>query len=90
MALGGSIMVSYIRARAEGLGFECKVGLMQRPERVVFIGAAALFGTAFNAYVLRIIIGIVAILANITAIQRIVHIYKADQKRIKSDKQKTA
>jgi CDP-diacylglycerol--glycerol-3-phosphate 3-phosphatidyltransferase len=89
MALGGSIMVSYIRARAEGLGFECKVGLMQRPERVVFIGAAALFGTAFNAYVLRVVIGIVAILANLTAIHRLIHIYKTDQNRLKSKTRNT-
>jgi CDP-diacylglycerol--glycerol-3-phosphate 3-phosphatidyltransferase len=85
MALGGSIMVSYIRARAEGLGFECKVGWMQRPERVVFIGAGALLGTVFNAYALRIVIGIVAILANATAIQRLVHIYKSDNNQSKSD-----
>jgi CDP-diacylglycerol--glycerol-3-phosphate 3-phosphatidyltransferase len=84
MALGGSIMVSYIRARAEGLGFECKVGLMQRPERVVFIGAGALVGTVFSAYALRIVIGIVAILANVTAIHRLVHIYKADDSKSKS------
>ncbi|MEO8759450.1 MAG: CDP-alcohol phosphatidyltransferase family protein [Bacteroidia bacterium] len=42
MGLIGSIMVSYTRARAEGLGIECKGGLMQRPERVVTIGVAAL------------------------------------------------
>ena len=35
VALIGSLMVSYVRARAEGLGFDCKVGFMQRPERVV-------------------------------------------------------
>jgi len=40
-ALIGSIMVSYTRARAEGLGIDCSVGLMQRPERVVIIGVAA-------------------------------------------------
>jgi CDP-diacylglycerol--glycerol-3-phosphate 3-phosphatidyltransferase len=89
MALGGSIMVSYIRARAEGLGFECKVGLMQRPERVVFIGAGALFGTAFDVYVLRTVIGIVAILANSTAVHRLIYIYKADQDRVRSDTQNT-
>jgi len=42
VALIGSMMVSYIRARAEGLGIECKEGLMQRPERVVTIGLSAL------------------------------------------------
>lgn len=42
IALIGSMMVSYIRARAEGLGVECKAGLMQRPERVVTVGVAAI------------------------------------------------
>ena len=43
VALIGSMMVSYVRARAEGLGIECSVGMMQRPARVVTIGAAAMF-----------------------------------------------
>ena len=38
----GSILVSYVRARAEGLRVTCKVGLMQRPERIVLLGAGAL------------------------------------------------
>lgn len=42
LALIGSMMVSYTRARAEGLGIECKGGLMQRPERIVTIGVSAL------------------------------------------------
>lgn len=42
IALIGSMMVSYVRARAEGLGIECKGGLMQRPERVITIGLCAL------------------------------------------------
>lgn len=42
IALIGSMMVSYTRARAEGLGIECKDGLMQRPERVVTIGVSAI------------------------------------------------
>lgn len=42
MALIGSMMVSYTRARAEGLGIECKGGWMQRPERVITIGVSAL------------------------------------------------
>ncbi len=42
IALVGSIMVSYTRARAEGLGIPCKEGLMQRPERVITIGLSAL------------------------------------------------
>ena len=42
VALIGSMMVSYVRARAEGLGIECKGGLMQRPERIVLVGTSAL------------------------------------------------
>jgi phosphatidylglycerophosphate synthase len=42
IGLIGSMMVSYTRARAEGLGIECKDGLMQRPERVIIIGVSAL------------------------------------------------
>lgn len=42
IGLIGSMMVSYTRARAEGLGIECKGGLMQRPERVVLVGTTAL------------------------------------------------
>jgi CDP-diacylglycerol--glycerol-3-phosphate 3-phosphatidyltransferase len=42
VAMIGSVMVSYTRARAEGLGVDASVGLMQRPERIVIIGIAAL------------------------------------------------
>ena len=43
VALIGSVMVSYTRARAESLGIDCSVGMMQRPARVVTIGASAMF-----------------------------------------------
>ena len=42
LAMVGSLMVSYTRARAEALGIECDVGLMQRPERVVALGVGGL------------------------------------------------
>ena len=48
VALIGSLMVSYVRARAEGLGIECKVGFMQRPERVVLTSLGALFCGVFK------------------------------------------
>lgn len=49
LAMIGSIMVSYVRARAEGLGIPCSVGLMQRPERIVVVGTSALVcGIASN------------------------------------------
>ena len=49
IALIGSIMVSYTRARAEGLGIPCKEGLMQRPERVILIGISAI-ATGITGY----------------------------------------
>jgi len=77
MALGGSLMVSYTKARAEGLGFDCDVGLMQRAERVVLLGLGSLiFGLAWDGLVLDLIIIIVAVLTNLTAIQRIVWVYQ--------------
>jgi phosphatidylglycerophosphate synthase len=71
LALGGSMMVSYVRARSEGLGYDCKVGIMQRPERIVYIG----FSSLIHAYVLEVIIWMIAILANFTAIQRLYHVW---------------
>jgi len=51
IALIGSMMVSYVRARAEGLGIECKGGLMQRPERVVTIGLCAMLSGICSLYI---------------------------------------
>ena len=50
-ALSGSVMVSYTRARAEGLGISCSVGFMQRPIRIILIGFAALFTGIFNSII---------------------------------------
>lgn len=90
IAMGGSTMVSYVRARAESLGFEAKVGLMQRPERVVFIGFGAILDfklfslsifhvTDFPVTFLEIAVWLVAIFANYTAIDRLIHVYKQDK-----------
>jgi len=51
IGLIGSMMVSYTRARAEGLGIECKGGLMQRPERIVLIGVSALLCGIIAQYI---------------------------------------
>lgn len=76
-AMAGSLMVSYTRARAEVMGLDCRVGLMPRAERVVLIGLAALcFGDAWNGLVLKIVIGVLAVLTNVTAVQRIVWVYR--------------
>lgn len=94
IALIGSMMVSYTRARAEGLGIDCSVGLMQRPARVVTIGAAAMFCGIFYYFfgsvgpirlatsplivfetitIFTLPVTVVAVLSNITAIQRLNH-----------------
>ena len=77
LAMAGSLMISYTRARAEALGLDCRVGLMPRAERVVLIGGAALFfGAAWEGMVLKGVIVILAVLTNVTAFQRIVWVYK--------------
>jgi CDP-diacylglycerol--glycerol-3-phosphate 3-phosphatidyltransferase len=77
LALAGSLMVSYTRARAEALGLDCKVGMMQRAERVVLIGAASWwFGGDWGGIVLTGVLLVMAVLTNITAFQRIVWVYR--------------
>jgi CDP-diacylglycerol---glycerol-3-phosphate 3-phosphatidyltransferase len=51
IAMIGSLMVSYVRARAEGLGIECKGGLMQRPERILLIGVSAVLCGLLQNYI---------------------------------------
>jgi CDP-diacylglycerol--glycerol-3-phosphate 3-phosphatidyltransferase len=76
-AMVGSVMVSYVRARAEGLGIECKVGLMQRPERVVVTAITAMI-TGFTGNLWWVAGGmiLIAVLANITAFWRVAYCYK--------------
>lgn len=77
LAMGGSLMVSYTRARAEALGLDCRVGLMPRAERVVLLGAAALFfGLAWDGLVLKAAIIILAVTTIFTALQRIIWVYQ--------------
>jgi len=84
VALIGSVMVSYVRARAEGLDIECKVGLMQRPERVVVTAITAIIsGITSNLWWVAGGMIIIAVLANITAFWRIAHCYKELNKKDK-------
>ena len=69
-ALVGSLVTSYARARAEGLGLDCNVGILERPERVVLISAGCITGLLFPAMV------IIFVLSHITVIQRILHVQK--------------
>jgi CDP-diacylglycerol--glycerol-3-phosphate 3-phosphatidyltransferase len=74
----GAFMTSYTRARAESLGIDAKVGLLQRPERIVLLSAPqALFGLVFNGWVLAIITVILTVTAWITVVQRVAFVYTA-------------
>ncbi len=73
VALVGSFMVSYTRARAEGLGLECKVGWFERPERLALVIVAGLFGVG---PVMPGALLVLAILSFATATQRVVHVWK--------------
>jgi phosphatidylglycerophosphate synthase len=83
----GGLNVSYTRARAEGLGATCHVGLLQRPERYVILGFGTIFGAIFGhlagpafgqAYPLvAFTVILLALLVNFTALQRVVHVWRA-------------
>jgi CDP-diacylglycerol--glycerol-3-phosphate 3-phosphatidyltransferase len=73
VALVGSFMVSYTRARAEGLGVECKVGWFGRPERLMLLIVAGLFGVG---PVMPAALLLLVILSFSTAVQRVAHVWK--------------
>ena len=70
IALLGSIMVSYARARAEALGFECRVGLLTRLERVILIAVGLVVQRV------QLMLWAMAIFTNVTAIHRIYHVWR--------------
>ena len=67
-ATAGSVLVSYVKARAEGLGFTAKVGLLTRVERYIVLIPALIFNQPYLAVIL------IAVLGNITALQRIFYV----------------
>ncbi len=70
VVMTGSVMVSYTRARAESLIGTCKVGFMERPERVVLV----IIGALFNR--MAPVLWVIAVLSNITVIHRILYTYQ--------------
>jgi CDP-diacylglycerol--glycerol-3-phosphate 3-phosphatidyltransferase len=77
----GSYMVSYTRARAEGLGIECQIGIMQRAERLGLLALGSLLGSAFGAFdsVMIAVLMAIAIISNFTAFQRIYYVKKTEK-----------
>jgi len=82
LALVGSLMVSYTRARAEGLGEDCKVGIMERPERIAVIITGTVFTGLFTSLthndkwhgIFTAALWVLAVFTNVTAVQRILHV----------------
>jgi CDP-diacylglycerol--glycerol-3-phosphate 3-phosphatidyltransferase len=70
LSVTGSLLVSYVRARAEAVGFECKVGLMERPERIIVI----VLGLLINQVTLSL--WLLAVLTYVTVFQRLFHVLR--------------
>ena len=77
IALLGSLMVSYTKARAEGLGLECKTGLLARPERVILLAIGLIF-TSTGIWV----VALLAVFSNVTAVERILSIWRATRQAV--------
>ena len=75
VAMIGSVMVSYTRARAENVIPSCKVGFLERPERVVLIIIGAMFDR------MAPVLWLIAVLSNVTVIHRIAHTRQETRKR---------
>jgi CDP-diacylglycerol---glycerol-3-phosphate 3-phosphatidyltransferase len=77
VAILASVLVSYARARAEGLGLDCKVGIAQRAERILGLGiASVIFGAGPRALLLEGIVALLAVASLITVIQRFVYVHQ--------------
>jgi len=80
-AAAGSVLVSYVKARAEGLGFTAKVGILTRVERYFVLIPLLVFNQPFIAAL------VIAVLGNITALQRILHVRVQGRERMQKAKQ---
>lgn len=76
-ALLGSLMVSYARARAEGIGVEMKEGMLTRFERIALLIIGLILTAFFGDAPILIVLGFLAVFTNVTAVQRIWLVYRA-------------
>lgn len=77
LGLISAFLVSYVRARAEGLRLECKVGLMQRPERVILLSLGVMFRhLSVTVNLLVVALWVLVILSHITVLQRVAFVLK--------------
>jgi len=75
VTLIGTIMVSYTKARAQSIGIRCEIGLMERPERMIVLIAGGVFHLLTPAVI------VLALLTNLTALQRILYVWRAARDR---------
>jgi CDP-diacylglycerol--glycerol-3-phosphate 3-phosphatidyltransferase len=82
----GSTMVSYTRARAEGLGIECRVGLMQRAERMILLVLGTVIGLVFKVFdpAMIVVLSAIAVISNVTAIDRTLLVKKIERQMTKN------
>ena len=77
VAILSSLLVSYARARAEGLGIDCKVGIAQRAERILLVGVCSLLvGAGTHALLLEGVVALLAVASVITVVQRFVYVFR--------------
>ncbi len=92
LTLAFSMMVSYTKARAEGVGVDSEVGMMQRAERIVYLGVASLFnffgnlltgfaGIGKEDYILKLALVLIALFSLVTSWQRITHVLRVLKER---------
>ena len=78
LALMGSVLTSYARARAEGIGVECKVGVMERPERIALLALGLIAGYRF----LMAVMILLAATSLFTVVQRVRHVHRVSASRV--------
>ncbi len=86
LAITGSLMVSYTKARAEGLGQEVSGGMLQRPERIVLLA----LGSFFQEGGLRVVLWILAVFTNLTSVQRMILVARSMAREESSGKSSDA
>ena len=79
VAAAGSVLVSYVKARAEGLHYDARVGLLTRAERYLVLAPSLIFNQLFIG------LAIIAVFANITALQRVLHVRRLAHEKMKSE-----
>jgi CDP-diacylglycerol--glycerol-3-phosphate 3-phosphatidyltransferase len=77
LALAGSFMISYTRARSEGIGQDCRVGMLERTERMILLALGCVLGDA----TLRVVAVILAVFTHVTAVQRVLHVWRETDRR---------